>query len=108
MATATEAGVATDVFLAGVTAAWAAGPAGWDRLAAEWGATPEPSAPLVSARCWWDEPPWCGQIASDEFRAIVSAYVARYGAYTPDLPLREPEILETWRRALAPTRGAAA
>ena len=48
--------------------------------------------------CWWDGPPWYGQIAEEEFRAIVAAYVARYGVYTPDLPEREPELLRGWRR----------
>jgi hypothetical protein len=46
--------------------------------------------------CWWDGPPWHGQIADEEFRAIVTAYVAHYGAYTPDLPEREPALLRAW------------
>jgi hypothetical protein len=95
-------------FAAQVAAAWRAGAAGWDRLAAAWGvstgcAAERPAAAPV--RCWWDAAPWYGRIADEEFRAIVAAYVARYGAYTPDLPLREPALLEAWRRdrAAAPT-----
>lgn len=84
-----------------VEAAWGAGAAGWDCLAAVWdvapaaGAEPAEAAP---ARCWWDAPPWRGEIADEEFRAIVAAYVARYGAYTPDLPEREPALLREYLR----------
>jgi hypothetical protein len=47
-------------------------------------------------RCWWDGPPWHGQITVDEFRAIVARYVAHYGEYRPDLPEREPALLAAW------------
>jgi hypothetical protein len=103
-----------------VEAAWAAGTAGWDALAAVWGATPgapdaratlppatvaacAPAAPTPDAAalagCWWDAPPWCGQIPDAEFRAIVAVYVAHHGRYTPDLPAREPGVLREWLRA---------
>jgi hypothetical protein len=71
---------------------------------------------MVAPWCWWDGEPWHGEIPEAEFRAIVAAYVARYGAYMPDLPEREPSLLEAWRakRTTAdvwggqrPTRGAA-
>lgn len=85
-------------------AVWAAGSAGWDALAAEWGvpvtaSAPDPRAAAAPAQCWWDAPPWCGQIADAEFRAIVAAYVAHHGSYTPDLPAREPSVLREWLRA---------
>ena len=55
----------------------------------------------MAARCWWHEAPWFGRIADDEFRAIVAAYVAKYGVYTPDLPEREPALLQAWIRERA-------
>lgn len=127
-----QVGVPEDdaAFAAEVAAAWSEGAAGWERLADAWDVTP-PSAsvgdaaasgdgdaaslgggnePLPAAGgapepCWWDGPPWYGQIAEEEFRAIVAAYVARYGVYTPDLPEREPELLRGWGRE--PEPGAA-
>jgi hypothetical protein len=72
-------------------------------------ATGDAAMPTVAggapAACWWDGPPWYGQIAEEEFRAIVAAYVARYGVYTPDLPEREPELLRGWRREREPGAG---
>src|SRR5438067_7399133 len=53
------------------------------------------------ARCWWDGPPWYGSISTEEFRAIVAAYIAAHGVYTPDLPKREPGLLAPWRAARA-------
>jgi hypothetical protein len=47
-------------------------------------------------RCWWDGPPWHGQITDAEHRAIVVAYVAHHGHYAPDLPEREPAVLQAW------------
>src|SRR5262245_11267513 len=85
-------------FAAAVERAWAAGAAGWEQLAAAWGA-PDAPAPPSAARCWWDAAPWHGRIEPEQFRAIVAAYVAQYGAYTPDLPLREPALLRTWCEA---------
>ena len=100
-------------FAAAIQAAWAEGEASWARLAREWGLAPEApegaagqgtapapeaAAPPTGPRCWWQEPPWNGRIAVEEFRAIVAAYVARYGAYTPDLPSREPDLLRAWLR----------
>jgi hypothetical protein len=86
-----------------VEAAWAEGSAGWHRLAAERGVPAEaPATALAEAaptRCWWDGPPWCGRIPDAEFRAIVAAYVACHGSYTPDLPEREPGVLREWLRA---------
>src|SRR5262245_63510317 len=64
-------------FAAAVERAWAAGAAGWERLAAAWG-TPAAPAPPTAARCWWDAAPWHGRIEPEEFRAIVAAYVAQY------------------------------
>jgi len=100
-------------FAAAIEAAWAEGEAGWARLARAWGLMPEaPSgeadqqlalpldavAPPAGPSLWWEGPAWHGCIADDEFRAIVAAYVARYGAYTPDLPSREPGLLRAWLR----------
>ena len=85
-------------FATEVAAAWAEGERGWERLAEAWAAPIDAAPPRPVARCWWDEPPWHGQIPDEEFRAIVAAYVARYGAYTPDLPEREPELLRAWTR----------
>ena len=85
-------------FAAAVATAWVQGEAGWAQLGEAWGGAPEPGRPSASARCWWDGPPWHGRIAPDEFRAIVDAYAARYGAYTPDLPEREPDLLRAWLR----------
>src|SRR5207244_66892 len=82
-------------FAAAVERVWADGASGWEQLAAAWG-TPDDPAPPAAARCWWDAAPWHGRIESEEFRAIVAAYVARYGAYSPDLPLRESALLRTW------------
>jgi len=87
-----------------VEAAWAEGAEGCDRLAAAWDVAPsvaaEPAAATPApARCWWEAPPWCGEIADEEFCAIVAAYVARFGAYTPDLPERELDVLREWLRA---------
>lgn len=81
-------------FAAAVAAAWAAGAAGWDRLAEAWGA-PAAAMPLAAADagCWWAGPPWYGKIDDDAFRAVVGAYVAHFGYYTPTLPLREPALL---------------
>ena len=97
------AGAAGDAaaWAAQVEAAWAEGAAGWDRLAAEWGtAGGAPESPdAASAGCWWDAPPWCGHIPDADFRAIVAAYVARHGSYTPDLPEREPGVLRQWLSA---------
>ncbi|HEY7063597.1 MAG TPA: hypothetical protein VII06_19110 [Chloroflexota bacterium] len=45
---------------------------------------------------WWEGPPWNGNISDGEFHAVIAAYIARYGVYTPDLPRREPELLERW------------
>jgi hypothetical protein len=95
---------------AGVEAAWAAGTRGWDRLGQEWGVPAAEAVPLpadaasvpavpVPVRCWWDAPPWRGHIPDADFRAIVAAYVARHGSYTPDLPEREPGVLREWLRA---------
>ena len=84
------------------SAAGAAGDAG--SAAAEDAAAPA-IAGGAPAACWWDGPPWYGQIAEEEFRAIVAAYVARYGVYTPDLPEREPELLRGWRREREPGAG---
>ena len=88
---------------AGVEAAWAEGPSGWDRLSQEWGVPADEAASVpanaMPARCWWDAPPWCGHIPDADFRAIVAAYVARHGSYTPDLPEREPGVLREWLRA---------
>jgi hypothetical protein len=92
---------ASDAFVAQVAAAWAEGAQGWERLAAAWGAAASSDEPPAAARCWWDGAPWYGEIADAEFRAIVAAYVARYGAYTPDLPEREPGLLEAWRAGQA-------
>ena len=101
-----SAGIAPDAesWAAVVQSAWAAGPAGWAHLAAEWTVpAPEPAtaAPSEAAptRCWWDGAPWHGQIADADFRAIVAAYVARHGSYTPDLPARQPGVLRDWLRA---------
>jgi hypothetical protein len=100
-------------FAAAIEAAWAEGEAGWARLARACGlASKAPSgpagqqlalpldavAPPAGPSPWWEDPPWHGRIADDEFRAIVAAYVARYGAYTPDLPSREPGLLRAWLR----------
>ncbi|HEY7064844.1 MAG TPA: hypothetical protein VII06_25445 [Chloroflexota bacterium] len=85
-----------------VEAAWNEGAAGLDGLAATWDVAPAAAAEHAeaeAARCWWDAPPWCGEIDDEEFRAIVAAYVARYGVYTPDLPEREPDVLREWLRA---------
>ena len=57
----------------------------------------------MAARCWWHEAPWFGRIADDEFRAVVAAYVAKYGVYTPDLPEREPALLQAWIQERATT-----
>jgi hypothetical protein len=62
----------------------------------------------TEAACWWDGPPWHGRIAEEEFRAIVAAYVARYGVYTPDLPEREPELLRGWGCEPEPRAGSSA
>jgi hypothetical protein len=101
-----ELSVPTDAaaWAAQVEAAWAEGTGGWDTLAATWGvpaASPaaDAGAGAVPVRCWWDAPPWCGRIADAEFRAIVAAYVAHHGSYTPDLPEREPGVLRDWLRA---------
>jgi hypothetical protein len=51
--------------------------------------------------CWWDGPPWDGTIETDEFRAIVAAYIAAHGVYTPDLPTRKPALLRRWCAARA-------
>ena len=82
-------------FAAAVERAWAEGATGWEHLAAAWG-TPEAPVPPSAPRCWWDAAPWHGRIEPEEFRAIVAAYVARYGEYTPDVPLREPSLLRAW------------
>jgi hypothetical protein len=84
-----------------VEAAWAAGAAGWDRLGSDWGVPPDAPTPTEATptRCWWDAPPWRGQIPDADFRDIVAAYVARHGSYTPDLPEREPGVLREWLRA---------
>ncbi len=101
---AAESGQSADA--AAIAAAWAEGEAGWARLARDWGlgadaagdqAGPTDPSPAEAGR-WWAGPPWNGRIAADEFRAIVAAYVARYGAYTPDLPCREPGLLRAWLR----------
>ena len=88
-------------YAAGVASAWAAGTAGWDALAAAWGVSDSEAwqSPPAAARCWWDSPPWHGQIADDEFRTIVALYAERYGSYTPDLPEREPGLLRAWLSA---------
>ena len=92
-----------------VTAAWAEGALGWERLAAAWGTAPGEAPARPGVRCWWDGAPWHGRIAAEEFRAIVAAYVERYGAYTPDLPEREPELLHAWcRQRTTPSPQAAA
>ena len=127
-------GVDADTFAAAVEAAWAEGEAGWERLAHRWATIPDGSTPPASvadgaggvaggepaaaggaprpaaAPCWWEAPPWEGQIADDVFRAIVALYVAHFGTYTPDLPSREPGLLRAWLRehaADAPPRVAA-
>ena len=45
---------------------------------------------------WWAGPPWNGEIAEGEFQAVVAAYITRYGAYSPALPRRAPELLAAW------------
>ncbi len=107
---AARAGAPQDVAAFGgqVAAAWSQGAVGWDRLAAVWGVGIEPTLPPTPSItgteptpvCWWAAAPWYGRIAQAEFAAIVAAYVTRFGAYTPDLPLREPSILRNWRHAL--------
>jgi hypothetical protein len=109
-----------------VESAWLVGGEGWDCLAADWAVdasaltVPDAAGDLAvppsdvtgrlppavwvpgaatPVRCWWDGPPWNGQIADAEFRAIVAAYVAQHGSYTPDLPAREPGVLREWLRA---------
>jgi hypothetical protein len=47
-------------------------------------------------RCWWEGPPWHGDITQGEFHGVIAAYIARHGMYTPDLPSREPAVLRTW------------
>jgi hypothetical protein len=98
-------GPATDAvtWAAQVEAAWAEGATGWDRLGAAWGVLADSAAPepdqTAPEPCWWDAPPWCGDIPDADFRAIVAAYVARHGSYSPALPEREPGVLRDWLRA---------
>ena len=85
-----------------VEAAWAAGEDSWNWLAVEWGVSPDAegaAAPGAAIGRWWDGPPWYGDIADADFRTIVGLYVGRYGAYSPDLPTREPGLLRAWLRA---------
>lgn len=53
-----------------------------------------PAAPL-----WWEGPPWYGQITDDEHCAVIAKYIAHHSYYQPDLPLREPAVLDAWRAA---------
>src|SRR5262249_30765893 len=55
-----------------------------------------------SAVLWWDGPPWHGRIDQAEFVAIIAAYLAAHGHYTPLLPSEEPDVLRAWRAARAP------
>ena len=48
---------------------------------------------LAPVRCWFDQPPWHGRIGDDEFRAIIAAYITKYGHYSPAMPARHPDLL---------------
>jgi hypothetical protein len=68
-----------------------------DRVLGELDAN-RPAAPGGSEEepLWWEGPPWNGQIDDGEFHAVIAAYIAQYGVYTPALPRSEPELLEAW------------
>jgi hypothetical protein len=96
-------------FAAQVAAAWAEGESGWERLIGARQAPPADAPITPASGAWWDGPPWHGKIAEADFRAIVAAYVARYGVYTPELPLQKPRLLRTWlRRRRRGSKGATA
>jgi hypothetical protein len=86
---------------------WAEGIAaiGRDALAAMLARVLGTEAP--AATCWWDGAPWCGRISEADFRSIIAAYIAEHGYYAPDLPEREPGVLEAWQSLQADDTSAA-
>ena len=59
---------------------------------------PRETGPRNASRepLWWEGPPWNGEITQGEFQAVIAAYITRYGAYSPELPRREPDVLVAW------------
>lgn len=66
------------------------------QLAMRLGRAQPADAAFDAMPCWWSDAPWYGAITQEDFDSVIDAYIARFGHYTPAMPLREPDVLNAW------------
>jgi hypothetical protein len=63
------------------------------RSAAQWQARLVAQEMRGRSRTWWDAWPWNGTIADEDFQRVVNYCRAKFGHYSPIIPLRHPEAV---------------
>src|SRR4051794_18202927 len=63
------------------------------RAATQWQARLVAQGVRAPSRTWWDAWPWNGTISDTDFLCVVDHCRAKYGHYSPTIPLQHPEIL---------------